>query len=238
MSSQKRGRPRAILACGGWAHPVDEISDPLVELLAGRGFHVVVVEQPGELTAALGTTCDLLVVAACWFTMTQDRYTTEQRTEWGVPADVDRQRVLSEVLDGGTPLLALHTAVICFDDWPRWHDHLGGGWNWQHSYHPEPTQILVNPDNGPQSRVRIEPFTVFDEEYRSVDVAPTSTVIARSEAGHPLMWLNQTAGRRVAVDLLGHDRRSLNDAGHVAAIELLLDWLLAEELESAGATHA
>lgn len=229
MSLPKNGRPRAILACGGWAHPADEIQPPLVELLATRGFAVVVVDDVEDLTAALGAGCELLVVAACWFTMTQDRYTAAQRNEWGVPVDVERQRVLGELIDSGTPVFALHTAVICFDTWPGWRERLGGGWNWQRSNHPPPVHLKVNGCDRQESGIQIEPFTVVDEEYRNLDVAPGSEVVARSGSEHPLMWLNQRAGRRVAVDVLGHDRRSLDIVGHRAAIEVLLDWLLAGE---------
>ena len=108
MSPQKNGRPRAVVACGGWAHPADETRELLVELIDDRGFDVVVVEEPEELTVALGASCDLLVVASCWFTMTQDRYTQEQRSEWGIPADSERQRLLSDLIDRGTPLSLIH----------------------------------------------------------------------------------------------------------------------------------
>jgi hypothetical protein len=116
--------------------------------------------------------------------------------------------------------------VICFDAWPGWKARLGGGWNWQHSNHPPPAAINVNACEPQIAGIQIESFTVVDEEYRDLDIAAASEVIARSDADHPLMWLNRSEGRRVAVDVLGHDRRSLEDAGHRAAIDALLDCLL------------
>jgi len=119
--------------------------------------------------------------------------------------------------DGGRPVLALHTGIICFDDWPRWAEILGGRWVWGRSHHPPLGPVVVR-DGG-------EGFEVVDECYRDLDVADDVEVLATSADGDPLAW-TRTAGGPTAVDLLGHDARSLDHPGHRRLLAALVGHLL------------
>ena len=211
-------------------HPPDDPSRAVSELVEPRGFDTVVVTDADALADEVARGCDLLVVAACWFSMGQERYSSEDRAAYGVGSDAERDVALARVIDAGCPLLALHTAVICFDQWPGWGERLGGAWDWNQSQHPPLATLDVTGVAG--ALIEVAPFEVVDEEYRNVPIADKSDVIARTSAGHPVMWLRADSRRRVAVDLLGHDHRSLDDPGHRAALGQLLDWLL--EPTSAG----
>jgi len=205
-------------------HPPDDPSRAVRELVQERGFAPLVVTDASQLTDALARGCDLLVVAACWFSMEQERYRAEDRAAGGVGADPEREGALAALIDGGCPVLALHTAVICFDQWPGWGERLGGAWDWERSHHPPPGELHIA--GVADAAISIDPFIVIDEEYRDVPVAPESDVVARTGGGHPVMWLRADDRRRAAVDLLGHDHRSLDHPGHRAALGQLLDWLL------------
>ena len=223
-------------------HPPDEPVATLSRLLADRGMAVEPVTEPSAVTGALQAPPDLLVVAACWFSMTDARYSDEQRAGWAVPSDPVREQAIADAVAAGTAVLSLHTGVICFDDWVGWEQVLGGRWDWSTSSHPPPAELAIEPvggdidigsdmefggDIGGGSDINIEPFTVVDEEYRGLRVGDDSRIVARSAEGHhPLVWLIDGSPRR-AVDLLGHDRRSLDHPGHRRLLGQLIDWLLA-----------
>lgn len=215
---------RAVLWAGGWAHPPEDSIAAVTARLELRGFDVAVVTDPGDAASSIDESCDLLVVSACWFAMTDERYTAEQRAEYAVGADAAREAALDGLRRAGCPLLALHTAVICFDGWSPWREWCGGTWNWETSWHPPPADLAVVGVVG--SPIEVDTFSVTDEEYQGLDVDDVESV-ATSGGGHPLVWLHGTDHGRAAVNLLGHDARSLDHPDHQALADRLLDWLLA-----------
>jgi len=48
----------------------------------------------------------------------------------GLLRDAAIESTITQDIEGGGGLLALHTAVICFDDWAGWKALLGGQWRW------------------------------------------------------------------------------------------------------------
>lgn len=215
---------RALVLAGGWMHPPEGPVDAIGRTLTAPRWEISTVTSPDEVAAAAADRPDLLLVAACWFSMTADRYTDDQRAEWAVQRDARREAALRDLADAGVPVLALHTGVICFDGWPLWRDWLGGVWSWERSWHPEPLamSVLVQAD----APIELDSFEVVDEEYTDLDVDPAVTVVARSRSGQPLVWLHEHAGRRAAVSLLGHDRRSFDHPGHQRLLTALVDHLV------------
>lgn len=217
--------PRAVVLAGGWAHPGDDLIDAVHALLANRGFDVSVVTDPQDTAGQIAAGCDLFVVGCCWFDMADDRYSDAQRREHAVPFDGELRDGVVTLLGSGCPVLALHTAVISFDSAQPWVERIGGSWNWATSGHPEPAPMMVRP-SAAASAIEFDAFSVVDELYQGLDVHETAQVVAESPVGDPLVWLHEHGGR-AAVNLLGHDQRSLGDRSHVELNERLLDWLLA-----------
>jgi uncharacterized protein len=214
---------RAVLLAGGWAHPGHDQVAAVSALLAERSFETRVVRDPADVPATLDDGCDLLVVAACWFSMTDERYTDEQRRDHAVVFSPALDQALAKLRNQGCPVLALHTAVICFDGHAAWADWLGGTWNWTTSWHPQPGPILVQPAD--ETPIEFPAFTVLDELYQGLDLAAGADIVAHAE-GHPLVWLQATESGRAAVNLLGHDHQSLAEPNHRQLNGQLLDWLL------------
>ena len=212
----------AVLLAGGWAHPGHDQVAAMCDLLAERSFETRVVLDPAEAPAALDEGCDLLVVAACWFAMTDARYTDEQRRDHAVPLSSALAQSLTRLRDQGCPVFALHTAVICFDGHDTWTDWLGGSWNWETSWHPEPGSILVQPADA--TPIEFSRFAVVDELYQGLDLTEDVDLVAAD--GHPLVWLHTTDSGKAAVNLLGHDERSLGDPAHRDLNGQLIDWLV------------
>lgn len=212
----------ATVVAGGWAHPPDDLANSMTGLLGSRGYDVSVVTDPAELVLELQTDPDLVVFGACWFAMTDKRYTATQRAEFAVTTSDELKAALRSVIDAGVPMLAMHTAVLCFDGWPEWGEWLGAEWNWAASFHPAPTTISVTVD--PRAKAGAD-FSVIDEEYQGLNISSQVDVIATSAAHNPLAWTCPATRTRVAVDLLGHDERSLDHVGHQRLLHGLLDWL-------------
>ena len=215
---------RAVLLAGGWAHPGHDLITTMRSLVERRGFDLAVETHAEQAVETIAECCDLLVVGSCWFAMTDERYSDEQRQQHAVNFDGALKQSFAQLIADGCPLLALHTAVISFDGADPWAGWLGGSWNWTTSWHPEPGLVAVRPALG--TPIDFDPFTVIDELYQGLDLHESVRVVAESDAGDPLVWLQQSNGR-AAVNLLGHDQRSLDAPGHRQLNEQLLDWLLA-----------
>jgi type 1 glutamine amidotransferase len=212
---------RARILSGGHGHDFGETTAALSEMLAARGGAVTIDTGFDACVERLDET-DLLVVNALRWTMTQHEKYAPFRAALAYrpgPGSMDR---LAGWVAGGGRLLAMHTAVICFDTEPGWLEVLGGGWRWGLSHHP------------PRGPLRIEPagaaaFDLVDEAYHHMSPAPDAEVratCALAEGPQPLAWTRRRGAGRVAVDTLGHDRRSLETPGHARLVGDLTDWLV------------
>lgn len=210
----------ALLMTGGRGHPASATVPALAPILGGDvDVHNVV----DGLAAASERNHDLLVVNALAHTMHDERYSDAERAEWAFSLDDTGIAALDGWIADGRPLLALHTALVSFDDWPRWHDVVGGTWEWGRSWHDPPAPFTVVP------HVRgLTPFAVVDECYTDLRLASGIEVVATSD-GTPVAWRHVVGDARVAACTLGHDAKSFATPGHAALLRCLLAWLLDEE---------
>jgi uncharacterized protein len=220
---------RALAFVGGWVHPSAQTGPPTAEALASLGIDCLVADTFSAATAALTSgEVDLLVVHACRFQMLDSRYTSAQRDNHASLTPPDFQEAVVRHLSLGRPMLALHTAALCFDDWPAWSTLVGAAWSWERSNHPPPGVFLVEPTSDPLV-AGLSRFDVVDELYRFVTPAVDARVIATATddlgIDHPIAWLSEARPARVAYNALGHDARSLANAGHRALLGRIVDWL-------------
>jgi len=224
-----RAPPRVLILSGGLGHSFDDTTPQLAELLEQLDpqIEVTVVGEPSELETL---SHDLLVVNALWWRMLGDRY-RDVRPEWSrTTSAITRQRIEDHLVDGGS-VLAFHTAVICFDDWPRWAQICGASWNWERSQHPpfDPDHpVRIDLPNHPMTS-GLRPFDLIDEVYGFLDLAEGNEVLAtanHSGVDHPVVMRRLDGEARVAVDVLGHNHRSLESGEHRELLGRLLSWLL------------
>ena len=197
----------------------------LVEILSPFGLAPEVSDDPDEAFAGLGPAAPQLVAANMLaFTMTPSRY-DEHRDRWGLSLSPSARSATVDWVHGGGRLLALHTALVSFDDWPGWADLIGGSWNWERSSHGPVGAVTVDPEAG-------EPFELIDECYLDLDLCADSHVVAaastRGGDPQPACWVRTVGEGRVATSVLGHDRRSLDHPRHRDLISSLVAWLLEE----------
>lgn len=221
--------PSCVVIVGGWAHPGEQTGPPLAEALESFGFRPEVVEDLGAAAGRVDAGTDLVVVHACYFQMLDARYNDDQRLAFASLTPEPLRDAISAHLAAGRPMLALHTAPICFDDWPEWSGLCGATWSWERSNHPPPGTISVRVDPAHPVVAGLAGFDVIDELYRFVEPHPTAQVVATATDAdglvQPLVWLHRLGPARVAYDSLGHDARSLGSVGHRALLGRLLDWL-------------
>ena len=117
---------RNLLLSGGPGHDFEQTSAALAKILASPDTATEIVTDPAHFfdLLRLGTNgqiepWDLLTVNALRWQMGQDRY-AEQRTEWEYAIQENDLELITGFVNSGGGLLALHTAVICFDAHPLW----------------------------------------------------------------------------------------------------------------------
>lgn len=247
---------RQLLLSGGPAHDFGATSDLLVDLLGAEGVSTTVATEPADAVAALrgaldgtGEPVDLFTVNALRWRMDQDRY-APQRAELAVTLEPDELAVLDGFVRGGGGMLALHTAVICFDAEPVWHQLCGASWRWddepvgddgdhviERSSHPPvgPMAVEVTPAGHAHELTRgVDDFVIEDEAYgflREADDLDPLLVTRHGGRAHPLLWARSVGAGRVVTDLLGHGPASIAHPAHRTILSRAAAW-------AAGRTHA
>lgn len=226
------GAGPALVVTGGHSHP-PELSVPALRgVLGGLGLDTVVAtDVEGALCAPDLPAHRLLVVNALRWTMADPGY-AEHRDRWALSLSPAAREALTDWVEAGRPLLALHTALVCFDDWPGWGRLIGGAWDWSRSSHPPVGAVGVRCDPHHPATAGLGPFEVEDECYRDLrledDVEVVATATVDDDPPQPAAWVRRTAGVRVATSTLGHDQRSLDHPAHRSLLTALGGWLLSD----------
>lgn len=212
---------RAYLYTGGVSHPFAEAAAAIVGLLRHVGFETETSADLESLAPRVaGDAGSLLVVHALRWTMTQHEKYAPEREAWAYSPSAQTRVALQQHLENGGGLLGLHTASICFDDWPQWGRMLGGCWEWNRSWHPPLGRVQL--DFGGPSRLThgLSPCTLQDEAYCNLRVEPASEVFGWVSADDGVTSTGRQAacwsaryGRGRSVYLSpGHDAASLQQA--------------------------
>lgn len=221
-----------VLAGGSpHAHDFDACGAALGELIDGLGHDVRVVGDPDDAAAILDDDPpDALVIDGLWWRMQGALY-DRWRAAYAYSTPETTQRCLAEFVRGGGGLLALHAAVICFDDWPEWGDVVGGSWQWGVSSHPPRGEVAarivarhpVVDELGGELRL-------VDEIYGDLDVRSDIEVLAVAQRHadddeQPVVWTHRFGHGRVVFDGFGHDEASIRHEGNAALIGAAITWI-------------
>ncbi len=218
-----------LLLSGGFSHPFHETTPALRAILAEVGVRSTVTEDLEEGIAALtrGAFAMVTVNVLRW-RMEAERYAAH-RDAWAFSLAADARRTLRDFVARGGALLAVHTAAICFDDWPEWREIVGGAWNWQRSSHPPLGPMTVRVCGGDHPIVAgLADFEIVDECYGFLDHTPEIVPLVTSSHGgahHPLLWARRFGHGRVVYDALGHDARSYTHPTHAEILRRAAMWL-------------
>ncbi|WP_232531782.1 ThuA domain-containing protein [Microbacterium halophytorum] len=212
---------RAVIASGSgryadpW-HPFDETSAAIAGVLREVGFDAEVNADVDDALASLDG-ADLLVVNA------GDPWRGDDETAAAPAASLAGLR---SALDRGIGVLATHTAVASLRDYPEWAAAVGAIWMPGLSYHPPRGDTAVRVEDAPELG-GLSGFDVDDERYTRLQQIGDRRVVAwhaGDGSPEPAAWLREFGPSRVAVDVLGHDGRSYEAAGHRALVAALARW--------------
>jgi uncharacterized protein len=213
---------RNLILAGGIGHPFEQAAPALQQILAGEGIESEINFDIETGMRSLATTrYDIVTVYALRWRMLGNEKYAPHRARWAFSPSQEARAALRAHMARGGGLLALHTAMICFDDWDEWSDILGARWVWGQSSHP--------PRGGLQTRITrvdsvvtkgLDGFSLAnDEVYGGLewrqDVLPLMTARADGHATEAaVLWTRLHGPAHVAVDLLGHDADSLKQPVH------------------------
>lgn len=224
---------RNLIISGGIFHPFDESSAALADILAGSDIDSEITTDIDAAVARLAAgDIDLLTINALrWGMKTADKY-EPYRAEWAYQAPATTRAGLTDFVRDGGALLALHTASICFDDWPGWGEIVGGRWIWGQSHHPPLAAVSARPTAlAHPVTAGLEAFSLVDEVYHALELQPDvePLLVAESEAGgarQPVCWARRFGTGRVVYDALGHDATSMKHPQHQRLLAQAARWLL------------
>ena len=226
-------RRRNLILVGGIFHDFQASAEALSDVLAPLGIESRIEPDLDAGLASLAThPVDLITVNALRWEMIGEKYDPYRDSEAYSPPAATRAALANHLETGGA-LLGLHTASICFSDWPEWGQILGGRWVWGTSFHPPPERITVTPAKRDGSDA-LPAFEVHDELYTDLTLEPEAEVLAygRSEAmpnPQPVLWRHTVGRGRVIYDALGHDSASLLHPPHAKWLTESIAWALEEE---------
>lgn len=220
-----------VVLAGGvpHAHDFGEIREALAAVVAATGDDVVAVEHPDAAAAALTSDTNALVAHGLWWRMENPGYDAWLEHAYS-PSGATRRALTSFVEQGGG-LVALHTAAICFDDWPEWGRLLGGWWRWGVSSHPPAGPVRAELAGDHPLTAGLGPvLEVDDEVYGDLALTDDLAVAAWARRGdgddpQPVVWSHPYGAGRVVYDGFGHDAASITVPAHAAVLERALQWV-------------
>lgn len=217
-----------LILVGGISHDFEASAQALAEILQPLGIESrLEPDLEAGLASLVETPVDLLSLNALRWEMMGEKYDPYRDREAYSPSEAARTAVKTH-LQGGSALLGLHTASICFSDWPEWPALLGGHWVWGTSWHPPPELVAVTPTAEGSLR-HLQAFEVHDELYTALSLEPTTTVLASGQSAampspQPVMWSHTVGAGRVIYDALGHDAASLHHPAHAELLRQAVGW--------------
>lgn len=224
---------RNLILHGGIYHDFAAGAQAIAEALAPLGIRSETETDVERAFARLDAGgIDLLTVYALrWRMLDHEKY-EPFRAEYAMSVSPEGRRALEDFVRGGGALLALHTASICFDDWPGWGEVLGARWRWGQSFHPPAQSVRVHVEDADHPVCTgLADFEVEDEIFH--DLEPTDAIhallSARATPGgapQPMLWARHHGAGRVVYDALGHTVSSISHPSHCRLLQQSAVWLL------------
>lgn len=219
-----------LILTGGIYHPFEQSAITLASVLEEVGVTSVVTSDLDHGFNLLQSgDFDVLSVYALRWSMPQEKF-KDDRATWGYTLSAQHSDAVLAHLKAGKGILALHTAAICFDNWPGWREIVGAGWQWGHSYHPPLGAVEVRTCGPAHPIVADTPaFSLIDEAYTHMDTVPGLQPLMEvrsttQEAYSPCLWAREFGGGRVVYDALGHDSSSFQHPAHKAIVQRACLW--------------
>ncbi len=162
------------------------------------------------------------------------RWTCDQnpnlRDDWHFELSATARRSFLDFLAQGKGLIALHSASLCFDDWPEYRKILGAWWDWGYSSHsPLQEHVMHVRINAHPVVEGIEDFVITDELYTNPRVTDSIDPLIEAkweEKTHPVLWLREYGNARVCYNALGHGVEAFENPVFQILLQRCAVWVL------------
>lgn len=185
--------------------------------LEDPAFRVNLRPHPGAFGGDLRRRADVLV----FYDMGQTRDIGEQG-----------QENLRKFLESGKGLVILHHAIFDYLDWDWYTREVSGVKQDANRDRSRPDYLhdvkqQIRPVAKHPILSGIGPFSIVDETYRGLIVAPENTVLLRTDhpsSDGPVMWVSPYTKSRVVVFQLGHDETAHLDPNYKRLVRNAILW--------------
>ena len=133
-----------LILTGGIFHPFEKSSEAIYKLFLKEGIDSEIFENIEDgLNQLDSDKYDMLTFNTLRWSMQNGEKYEPYKDQWAITLSKFGQKSIWKFLENGGGILALHTAVICFDLWSEWGKILGAEWVWGQSYHPPYGKVFV-----------------------------------------------------------------------------------------------
>lgn len=143
------------------------------------------------------------------------------------------RRNLQAFAESGKGIVVVHHAIVSYADWDWYRDLIGGRYFEQAQQgHPASTykhdeQVRVAVARAHAVTEGLAPFTVLDETYKGMWLAPTNAVLLTTDnptGDPPVAWISAYPHSRVVTIQLGHGPEAHRDASYRRLVLNAIRW--------------
>ena len=214
---------RMLIILGGRYHDFDGFARDISSLFEANGWLVEATYDLDVLTRLDAEGCQIILSYTCF------SKNDPQQAE-PTPGRMTDQQIsgLTDWVQNGGGLLAVHSATVMGDSGPELERLLGG----RFVSHPEPFTFTISPVSGGHPIVRGVPaFDVHDEFYIERCEPPAEILMVAMDQGekHPMVWSKQEGAGRVAHIAPGHFPDVWNHPLYQRLMIQAVNWLIKEQ---------
>ena len=151
----------------------------------------------------------------------------------------DEEKMMTDCISGGKPLVVLHHSICAFDDWPEYWNMIGG------KYFHKPTtfkgkqytecsyihdihfRVNITRRKHPVTR-GLSDFDIFDETYKGYFVDDNVTPLLTTDepsSNHVIGWAKTYGKSRIVVLQSGHDVPTFQNPSYRKLLLQAIEWV-------------
>ena len=214
-----------------------------IRILVITGGHDYKAEPFNKMLSALGENITYQIIE---FPAAYDMFLPQNRNKYDVLVfyhmwqniTPEQQKIFSECIRDGKPVVALHHSICAFDDWPEYSNIIGGKYfhktttvngkeypacSYIHDLHFKVK--VVDPEN--PVTIGIKDFEVFDETYKGyyIEDGVTSLLTTDEPSSTAVIgWTKKYGKARIVTLQSGHDAPTFENPNFRKLLKQSIEW--------------
>jgi len=151
----------------------------------------------------------------------------------------DEEKMMTDCISGGKPLVVLHHSICAFDDWPEYWNMIGGKYfhkptTFKGKQYPECSyihdihfRVNITGTKHPVTR-GLSDFDIFDETYKGYFVDDNVTPLLTTDepsSNHVIGWAKTYGKSRIVVLQSGHDVPTFQNPSYRKLLLQAIEWV-------------